>query len=108
MNSAMHPATTARELKLTCPTGAAFAHTLEERGRGGEHRENYEVHGASAILELLADRRQEHSERTQHETGEDQGRQNGDIANRRRLDLPEPGDGEKRVDLRQRYPSRRQ
>src|SRR5664279_4813441 len=75
-----------------------------ERGRGEKHRENDEIHDPREILQLLDERREQHTQRAQHETRNDKRWKHGQVAPERRwLNLPEIGDGKKRIDLDNGY-----
>ena len=89
---------------------AALLHPPQriKRGGGKEHREDHEVHHAGKIFQLLDAGGDQHAERAEHQSGQDQRRQHGEIADRRRGDVPEPGDQEEGIDLQQRDRGSRQ
>ena len=73
-----------------------------ERGRCEEHREDHEIHHTREVLKLLDQRGEQHAERPEHEAGENERGQHRQIADKRRLDIPKPGDGEKDIGLEDR------
>src|SRR5882724_195986 len=85
---------------------ARFLHAPQRIERRGseEHREDDEIHDPGEVLELPDHGGQQKSDRAQHETGQDEGRYQRDIAIGRRPDPgAERGDDEIDEDLQDRY-----